>query len=163
MSICLGLAVFASVQQDGGLSRFEGVFPSSFPPSTILDSPRFSPLIRSNLSIYCCVSRTSSPSIPPDARRHDPDPGEHCSPRGSLPRLGPPTPRRPVCALCDPRPGPRPSRTFYAGLGVSAVKKAWPSLAGGMDVDKALPGRSPRPRHRPHSPPPSPLRWDPGP
>lgn len=44
--------------------------------------------------------------------------------------VGSPTPRRPVCALRDPRPGPRPSRTIYAGLGVSAVKKAWPKLGG---------------------------------
>lgn len=56
-----------------------------------------------------------------------------------------------------------PLEPFMQDWGVSAVKKAWPSLEGGMEVDKALPGRSPRPSHRPHSPPPSPLRWDPGP
>lgn len=58
-------------------------------PSTILKSARVFPLLRSNLSLYCCSSRTSSPSIPADARRRDPDPGEHCSPRGSPPRAGP--------------------------------------------------------------------------
>lgn len=59
------------------------------PPSTILDSPRFSPVLRSNLTLYCCSLRTSSPSIPPGAGRRDPDPGEHCSLRGSPPRAGP--------------------------------------------------------------------------
>lgn len=62
-----------------------------------------------------------------------------------------------------PEACPSPSRTLYAGPGVSAVRKAWPSSEGGMDVDKALRDRGPRPCHRPHSPPPSPLRWDPEP
>lgn len=44
-----------------------------------------------------------------------------------------PTPRRRVCILRDPRPGPHPSRTFYAGPGVSAVRKAWPIFLGGWN------------------------------
>lgn len=128
------------------------------PPSAL----RCNPFLRSNLSLYCCRSRTSSPSIPPDIRRRDPDLEEHCSARGPPPRSGP----RLRCGGSAPsaaRGLARAPSSLYAGPGDLAVRQAWPSLEGwngrGEGLASAL-----RPRHhrRPLSLPLSPLRSDPG-
>ena len=111
-------------------------------PSFILDSSRFSPLLRSNLSLSCCSSRTSSPSIPPDARRRDPDPGEHCSPRGP-----PPHSRSRLC-------GGRSATSAARGLARAPLELLCGTRGLGGEKGLAEPGRFNRRREGLAWPPP---------
>lgn len=107
------------------------------PPSAL----RCNPFLRSNLSLYCCRSRTSSPSIPPDIRRRDPDLEEHCSARGPPPRSGP----RLRCGRSAPsaarRPGPRPFEPLCGTGGLSGETGL--AQLGGLEWTWRRPGLRP--------------------
>lgn len=98
------------------------------PPPCLLPPPSppvSSPFLGSNLNLYCCSSRTSSP-IPPDIRRRDPDPENTV--RQAAPALHrSPTPRSQVCAQRGWRPGPRPSPVFMRDWGAWRRERPGPA------------------------------------